>query len=421
MADDASAVPGLSPAAPKPPHVPDALVYDFDLFADPALLKDAHARILQIATEAPPIFWTPRQGGHWVFAGHEAAFEGSRDWESFTSQAVPDAMIEPMLREKPPGVRRIPLPVPINLNPPLHGKYRLPLNPTFSPKAMNALKDSIRALARELVAKVAPLGRCEFMSAVAEPLPVQVFLKMLGLPLDRQAEYRTLVKEHLASIAESQEASLARLIKIADTMRPTFEERREHPQDDIISLLWKTEIEGQPTTMADLENYGVLLFIAGLDTVMNGMGLGVRHLALNPDLQDRLRADPSLTQDATEELLRRYTFTVPPRTVAKDLVFQGVEMKAGEKVDLFLPAADLDPRKFDHPERYDLSRDAVHIAFGAGPHRCLGSHLARVELQILYEELLAGLPTFRLDPDRPPRFHGGHVIGPETLNLVWDI
>jgi cytochrome P450 len=421
MADDASAAPALSSAAPKPAHVPDALVFDFDLFADPALLADAHGRILDIATNAPPIFWTPRQGGHWVFAGHEAAFEGSRDWESFTSQAVPDAMIEPMLAEKPPGVTHIPLPVPINVNPPLHGKYRLPLNPTFSPKAMVKLQDSIRALARELIAKIAPEGRCEFMSAVAEPMPVQVFLKMLGLPLERQAEYRTLVKQHLASIADSPQESMAKLRTIADTMRPTFEARRETPEDDIISLLWKTEIDGKPTTMADLENYGVLLFIAGLDTVMNGIGLGVRHLAIDTELQEKLRADPSLSQDATEEMLRRYTFTVPPRTVAKDLVFQGVEMKAGEKVDLFLPAADLDPKKFDHPERYDVARDAVHIAFGAGPHRCLGSHLARVELQILYEELLAGLPTFRLDPDRPPRFHGGHVIGPETLHIVWDV
>jgi cytochrome P450 len=421
MADDATAAPALSPAAPKPAHVPDALVYDFDLFADPGLLADSHARILEIATTAPPIFWTPRQGGHWVFAGHEAAFEGSRDWETFTSEFVPQAQIQAMLAQMPPGAPNIPQPLPINVDPPLHGKYRLPLNGVFSPKSVNKLKDSIRALAHELIAKIAPQGRCEFMSAVAEIMPVQVFLKMLGLPLERQAEYRELVKEHLSSLDSNPQESMRKLQRIAAIMRPTFEERRETPQDDIISLLWRTELDGVPTTMNDMENYGVVLFIAGLDTVMNGIGLGVRRLATDLELQDRLRAEPALVADATEEMLRRYTFTVPVRKVTKDVVFQGVELKAGERIDLFLPAADLDPTTFNQPERYELQReDKVHIAFGAGPHRCLGSHLARVELQILYEELLAGLPRFRLDPQKPPRFHGGHVIGPETLHLVWD-
>jgi cytochrome P450 len=419
MADDATPI--LSPLAPKPAHVPDELVYDFDLFADPGLLADSHARLLEIARTAPPVFWTPRQGGHWVFAGHEAAFEGSRDWETFTSQVIPPEYAQMIAARLPPGFGHVPQAVPINLDPPAHTMYRLPLNAVFSPKAMNGLKDSIRALAREIVAEVRPAGRCEFMSAVAEPLPVKIFLKILGLPLERLPEYRALVKEHLESLSPDPVESIKKLKKIVDVMRPTFEARREHPQDDLISLLWRTEVEGKPTTVEDMENYGVLLFIAGLDTVMNGIGLGAHHLAVNPDLQARLRADPSLVPEAIEEQLRRYTFTVPVRRVAKDVLFQGVELKAGERVDLLLPTADLDASRFERPGEYDLDREnKVHIAFGAGPHRCLGSHLARIELQILTEELVAGLPPFRLDPEKPPRFHGGHVIGPETLHLVWD-
>jgi cytochrome P450 len=421
MADAAALSPTLSPAVPQPAHVPDSLVYDFDLFGDPALLRDGHARILQIAAEAPPIFWTPRQGGRWVLAGHEAAFEGSRDWETFTSESMPQSQIQAMLAKLPPGSPHIPQALPIAIDPPMHGVYRMPLNGAFSPKAMNNLKDSIRALAKELIAKVAPEGRCEFMHAVAEPLPVQIFLNLLGLPLEHLAEYRVLVKEGLASSSGDSSQMMNSLIKIAASMRPTFEERRAQPQSDLISQLWNTQIDGKPVTMDDMENYGVLLFIAGLDTVMNGMGHAARHLAMDLALQDKLRADPSLIAEAAEEMLRRYTFTVPPRRVARDSVFQGVEMKAGEKVDLFLPAADLDPRQFNDPGAYDLDRDAVHIAFGAGPHRCLGSHLARVELQVLYEELLAGLPQFRLDPEKPPTFHGGPVIGPETLNLIWNV
>jgi cytochrome P450 len=186
-------------------------------------------------------------------------------------------------------------------------------------------------------------------------------------------------------------------------------------------MLWKSEIDGRPTTLEDMENYAVLLFIAGLDTVMNGMGFGVRHLAQDPDLQRTLRADPRRIPVAAEELLRRYTFTVPVRKVHKDVVFEGLHMREGERVMLFLPAADLDPKEFPDSDRLDIQREKPHIAFNAGPHRCLGSHLARVELQTLYEQMLERLPEFRLDPLHPPKFHGGPVIGVDSLTLVWDV
>jgi cytochrome P450 len=326
------------------------------------------------------------------------------------------------MRMMPPGAPHIPVPYPIILDPPEHTKYRAPLQGAFSPKAVTALKDEIRARAAGLVSGVRDRGHCEFMSEIAEPLPVQVFLTMLGLPLERQNEYRAMVRAHLAAAAGGDIAgTVPRLQQIAAAMRPTMLERRENPRSDIFSLLWRTEIAGEPMTLELMENYGVVLFIAGLDTVMNGMGLGVRHLATDLALQDELRANPKLIPEAAEELLRRYTFTIPVRFVAKDLEFEGIPMKGGERVMLFLPGADLTPSEFPHPEEFDLKREnKVHIAFGGGPHRCLGSHLARVELQILYEEVLAGLPRFRLDPKKPPTFHGGHVIGVDTLDLIWD-
>src|SRR5271166_3483309 len=148
MSANAYPLPLMSALAPKPPHVPDNLVYDFDLLADPALLRDGHARILEIAKTAPPIFWTQRQGGHWVLAGHEAVFEGARDWEIFSSELRPHSEIQGLLAMLPPGTPHIPLPLPITVDPPLHGVYRLPLNTAFSPKAMNGLKGSIRELAQ---------------------------------------------------------------------------------------------------------------------------------------------------------------------------------------------------------------------------------------------------------------------------------
>jgi cytochrome P450 len=416
-----SAAASVSPAVPKPAHVPDSLVYDFDMFRDPAYVTDPHQRILDLVKNAPPIFWTPRNGGHWMLMSHAANFNASRDTESFSSEFIPRAELAAMKAKLPPGMH-IPLPVPINVDPPEHSKYRTPLQRVFSPKSILALKDSIAALATELVDSVKDRGHCEFMKEIAEPLPVRVFLKMLGLPLDRQDEYRAIVSQHLSDPSSDARAMIPKLQRIAASMNDTFIARRDNPQDDIISLLWKIEIDGKPTTLEDMQNYGVLLFIAGLDTVMNGMGHGVRHLASSPELQAQLRATPKLVPEATEEMLRRYTFTVPPRIVAKDIVFEGVEMKARERAMLFLPAADLDPKEFAKSDSYDLNREnKVHIAFNAGPHRCLGSHLARVELQVLYEVLVARLPTFRLDPQQPPTFHCGHVVGVDSLHIRWDV
>jgi cytochrome P450 len=410
----------LTEAVEKPDHISDSVFYDFDLFYDPGLVADPHQRVLDLVRNAPPVFWTPRNGGHWMIIGHAANFEAARDTGTFSNEMIPHAQLEAMLAQMPPDSPRIPIAYPINLDPPLHGKYRLPLQGVFSPRTINTLKDSIRALAGEILDEVAAGDGCEFMATVAEPLPVKVFLNMLGLPLDKLTEYRALVKAHLSEIQPDPTKAVQRLQAVAAAMRDTLLERREHPQDDIISMLWQVEIDGRPTTLEDLENYGVLLFIAGLDTVMQGMGHGVRHLAQNPDLQDALRSNPERIGEATEELLRRYTFTVPPRRVARDVEFHGAQMKANERAMLFLPAADLDPREYPEPDHFDLDREGAHIAFNAGPHRCLGSHLARVELNILYEELLARLPRFRMDPERPPTFHGGHVIGVEALHLVWD-
>jgi cytochrome P450 len=410
----------LSPAVPKPAHVPDAAVYDFDMYLDPALLRDPHERVRELLRVAPPVFWTPRNRGHWVVTGHQENYTLSRDPANFTSEVVKGEQAAQMLAHLPKDIGHIPNATPINLDPPAHTIYRAPLQAAFSPKAMMARKEDIRALANELIDAVAAQGHCDFIPAIAEPLPVIVFLKMLGLPVERLAEFRQLVHEHMAP-TKSPLDYVFRQRKVADAMKDVFIARKTDPKDDLISLLWKSEIDGKPMTMELMEDFGVLLFIAGLDTVINGMGFGIRHLANNPDFQNELRANPKLIPEAAEEILRRYTFTVPVRRVAQDTELGGWPLKRDEMVMIFLPGADLDPREFPHPEVFDMKRENnVHIAFGAGPHRCLGSHLARVELQVIYEQMLARLPTFRLDDTKQPKFHAGNIIAIDSLPIRWD-
>ena len=411
-----------SPRVEKPSHVPDELVVDFDMRFDPGLLADPPTRIWELVTTTPPIFWAPYHGGYWVFRGHQAVFEAARDPETFSSNFLSRAQLDAMKPMLSPDGKHIPQAVPITLDPPEHTAYRRPLQSTFSPRAMSELRDGIHELAGELIDAVKHQGSCEFVSSVSEQLPVKVFLKLLGLSLDRFDEWRALAREYMAGTSDPDpRKQVARARKVADAMADTVAARREHPEDDLISHLWQLEVDGRKTETEDMENYGVLLFVAGLDTVMQGIGHGVRWLATDMSLQNRLRQDPSLIKEATEEILRRFTFTVPVRRVTRDCEFQGVQLKAGEKALIYLPCADLDPEQFERPDVCDIDREnTTHIAFNAGPHRCLGSHLARLELQVIYEEMVTRLPEFKVDESKPIRFLGGNVIGIDEMHLHWD-
>ena len=409
------------PLAARPPHVPDAVVYDFDFFADPGLVRDPHERVKEIIEEAPPLFWTPRNGGHWVALRYSDVVSILRDTERFSSSLTTEEQIAAMASMLPRGLARIPQMTPIFMDPPEHTKYRAPLQKVFSPKTMAALTGDIEALARGLIDAIVDQGSCDFLPAVAEQLPVRVFLRMMGLSADRLAEFRALVRQVFAPRDPALEDYGIRIRRIADSMMDAILERRTAPKDDLISHLWAVEIDGQAMTLELMEDYATLLFLAGLDTVINGICLGMRHLALNPDLQNRLRAHPELIPEATEELLRRYTFNVPQRRVTRDTDLAGTALKAGDMVFTYLPATGLDPSEFDAPDVFDVEREnKLHVAFGTGPHRCLGSHLARIELQTVYRVALERLPTFRLDPSKPIRFHTGNMLAASSLHIRWD-
>jgi cytochrome P450 len=410
-----------SHTAERPAHIPPEAVFDFDYHRDPGLFVDPHERVLKLVDEAPPLFWTPHNGGHWMALGYDIVYRVMREHEHFSSSLMPPAMREAMAEFKLPDGRRVPSMTPIMLDPPDHTRLRAPLQKTFSPKTVMALKGDIEALATSLVEAVAPLGRCDLLSAVIEQLPVRVFLKMMGLPEDRIDEYRAIVRAVFEPRSDDFAHGMKHSRRMVDAMLGEILARRDDPRDDIISMLWATEIDGEPMTLELMEDYCGLLFLAGLDTVINAMAHGIRHLAAHPALQAELRASPERIVDATEELLRRYTITAPIRRAKQDIEVAGRQVKQDELIVIYLSAADLDPAEFPSPETFDLGRENKnHLIFGAGPHRCLGSHLARIELQALYQVVLAKLPEFRLDPDRRPVFHAGNMLAVSSLPLRWD-
>lgn len=407
--------------AERPDHIPPELVYAFDMFNDPEYLASPHEKILRLHAEAPPVFWTPYNGGVWMLLSYEANFTAMRDPALFSSKMFNPEMQQLIDQYMAQRERRVPRPVPISLDPPEHGVYRDPLQTYFAPRKMMALQGKIRALAAELIEAVRAQGKCELMAAVAEPLPITVFLELLGLPLDQKSIYLPLAQAHFDALENEPHKLADYQVEVAELMKETVEDRRVNPRDDLLSALWKMEFGGRPATVDDIEDLCAILFLGGLDTVMNGIGFAGLHLARNPGLQQALRADPSLIPGAVEEMLRRYSFALPRRRATADTTLDGAFMKEGDQIVTFLPGANLDPAKFPEPEKYDLGRETnAHIVFGAGPHRCVGAHLARIELQVFYEELLARLPEFRLDPDRTLTYHGGHTMRPNQVWLEWD-
>ena len=396
-----------------PEHVDPALVRQFDFYNDQRYGEagGVYEGIDRLRDEgAPGIFYTPEYGGHWVIHDHELVFQAARATNVFSSRL--------MGIPAPPGAEEQ-FALPITIDPPLHDMYRKPIVQAFTPKLMQALEAEIRALATRLVETFAASGRCEFVGAVAEPLPVMIFMKMMGMPIERLHDFRALVTLCLLNHDEaSREAAMQ---QVGGEMWALIQQRKSKREADLISMLVDIKFDGRQITDEECVSYATMIFFAGLDTVTNAMSFGVLRLAKDQALQTHLRENPKDIVTASEELLRLHAPAQPTRGVTEDIEWNGVQFRKKDRVMLFLAAANRDPKAFDHPTEVDLQRKTPHMAFSAGPHRCLGSHLARLEMQIMYAELLKRVPSFRLDPESPPRYHGGIVIGMDALPLVWDV
>ncbi|EYF05651.1 cytochrome P450 [Chondromyces apiculatus] len=394
-----------------PAHVPPELVYDYDNARDPRMLEDPHARMRSLILEAPPLFFSPCNGGQWFATRKKLIMDITMNPAVYSNvfRLAPEGQPEPEQ-----GFRML----PIMTDPPEHTAYRAPLNQPLSAKSLAGLEAAIRAMTNELIDQVLDAGRCDFFSDIAEPLPVTLFMKLAGMPTDRLVEFRHLATQATSATVDHETRS-ATFKQIAGILAETIKSRQEKREEDLISRLLDATIQGHPPTFQEMLGYSVTLFLGGLETVVNALSFGVRHLARDQELQAKLRADPSLLPGAIEELLRLYGIASTPRRLTRDEVCHGVQLKQGDMVLLLLPAANYDDTAFPNPEQFILGRTEPHMTFNTGPHRCVGLNLARLEMKVFYQEWLKRIPPFRLDPQAPPRFMGGFNLAITTLPLLW--
>ena len=318
-----------------------------------------------------------------------------------------------------------PLPSMINLDDPAHRQRRSLVSKGFTPRRVADHEPKIRQLCADLIGRARAKGQFDFVRDVAAPLPMIVIGDLLGVApedRDRLLEWSDDLMNGLSASATdaARDAAAAAFSEYYAYHRGVVEDRRaKPPQDDLMSALVYAEIDGERLDDEALLQESLLILIGGDETTRHVISGGMYALLRNPDQHRRLSANPALVPTAVEEMLR----WVSPiqnmnRTATRDVELHGQAIRAGDKVLLLYPAANRDPAAFPYPQRFDVTRDPnPHVAFGGyGVHFCLGASLARLELRVLFEELVGRLPNLALASDEPPRLRPSNfVVGIEQL------
>ncbi|MGQ0534381.1 MAG: cytochrome P450 [Caulobacteraceae bacterium] len=308
--------------------------------------------------------------------------------------------------------------IPLELDPPEHGKFRALMNSIFAPAKISAMEDGVRARAIALIDAVSGKCECEFVEAFGRPFPVSIFMQLMGLPDEEMQQLNEW--EHGLLHSGTLDERLAAAHGFLNYLRELIAARRREPTNDLTTFAIQAEVDGRALTDDEVMGMCYLLVVAGLDTVAASLGLHFRHLAQNPEDQARLRASPALIPSAVEELLRRYATVTTSRFATQDVEIGGIKMMKGDRVTCSTMLASLDPDEFDRSMDVDISRSPNrHVAFSYGPHRCIGSHLARRELTIAMEEWLKRVPPFRTKGGVDVPVKLGGLLGVDCLPLEW--
>lgn len=395
-----------------PSHVPPECVWTPDLAGFLHQGDDPYLTAAAIL-DGPGVIWSPTAGHGrpaWIFTRHALIEEAFFDWKAFSSKRGANAAVMDASW----------LMLPVEADRPDHQHYRQILNPLFSPSAIKGRASAVQELSDQLVDGFLGRGHCEFVSEFANILPNAIVISLLGMPAESLPKFLEWEDQMVHGVTPQDCLAAGRAV--IEYLKGHIAETRAHPEraTDVMKAIISGRMVDRDLTEAEVLGFVYLLFVAGLDTVTSTLGWIMRHLAIDHDLQERLRQRPEQIPMAIEEFGRAFGVSAPSRTVAEDMIFHGVPMKAGEAVLLPTYFAGRDPRAWTDPDRIDIDRRARHVTFGTGPHVCLGVHLAKREMRIMLEAFLGRMRNIRLPAGGRYEYHTSNTIGVDVLDLEWD-
>jgi cytochrome P450 len=354
-----------------------------------------------------PVAHSAAHDGFWVVSGYEQALTVAQDWQTYSSA---QGGIKPS--------HSVVTNLPVEADPPVQRVFKQLISPYFTPAAVSQWEQPTRDLVTRLIDAFIDDGTCEFMDAFARPLPSLAFFELaISAPADDLEKVARLASASgNPTVPNARESWLGLYSWIKDFIEAR---RGQAPRGDVVDAIIGAQIDGRPIAEDEVIGAVQLLILGGLETTAGALGLMLLRLCAEPDIAARLRDQPGLIQQATHELLRLDTsFVSIGRTAVRDTELGGHSIRAGNKVLIHLAAANRDAGEFPHPDGFDLDRERNrHLGFGVGPHRCLGSNLAKMNLRVALEELLRRMDDIRLVDGAEIRYHAGMTRSPLAVPL----
>jgi len=370
-----------------------------------------------LRTNAPVHFQQEPNGpGYWAVTRFQDVWEVDRNFQAFSSE--PTIMIQDPLAQQNFG----PYKMMLMMDPPQHTAFRRLIRNEFTVPTAAEKKPRMQQLAQQIVDAVIEKGECDFVSQVAGEMPSFVIAELMGMPLDDGRElYKLTEAIHTTAGGTPSEEGMGAVGKMFEYGTKLIAEKRARPKDDLATKLLQAEVEGRKLDDVEFLLFFLLLIDAGGDTTRNLLSAGMLALLENPDQHRWLMQDlPGRLNSAREEMLRWCSPVIYMRRRAtRDLELAGQKIREGDKVVMYFGAANRDPAKFDHADKFDLSRTPnEHIAFGTGPHGCLGQHIARIEIDAMLVEVLTRMKDFKLKGE-PRWLPSNFISGPQVMPVTF--
>jgi cytochrome P450 len=360
-----------------------------------------------------PIAHTERFGGGWLPTRYDDVAAVAYDPDHFSSRAIIMSNFRPPLDEAPVGGSP-----PISSDPPFHHDARKLLLPAFTKASVARQEPTTRAFCHSLIDAFGDRPVVDAATDYAQHIPIRVIADMLGFPPEDGPRFREFVENTLEGVNQEPDERIERMQQLFDYLLQQIRDHLDHPRDDLTTFLINAELYGSKLEADHVAGTMALLLIAGIDTTWSAIGASLWHLAKTPQDRERLVAEPALLPTALEEFLRAFAPVTMARLVKEDMHWHGVDMKADDWILLSFPAANRDPAQFDRAGEVVIDRKVNrHAAFGLGIHRCVGSHLARMELRVALEVWLERIPGFSLADPSAVTWSAGQIRGPRALPL----